>query len=36
MRFADATAYEVLWAQAVVVELGALESGAPDQEATDA
>ena len=27
MRFADATAYEILWAQAVVVELPALEGG---------
>ena len=36
MRFADATAYEVLWAQAVVVELGALEGGAANKEANDA
>jgi large subunit ribosomal protein L4 len=36
MRFADATAYEVLWAQAVVVELDALEGSAPEKEATDA
>ena len=28
MRFADATAYEILWAQTVVVEIGALEAGA--------
>jgi large subunit ribosomal protein L4 len=28
MRFADATAYEILWAQTVVVEIGALESDA--------
>ena len=27
MRFADATAYEILWAQTVVVEMGALDSG---------
>ena len=27
MRFADATAYEILWAEAVVVELPALETG---------
>jgi len=27
MRFADATAYEILWAQTVVVEIGALEQG---------
>jgi large subunit ribosomal protein L4 len=36
MRFADATAYEVLWAQAVVVELGAFEGAAPEKEANDA
>jgi len=37
MRFADATAYEILWAEAVVVEVGALEVGAPDEkEASDA
>ena len=37
MRFADATAYEILWAEAVVVEVGALEVGAPDKkEASDA
>jgi large subunit ribosomal protein L4 len=27
MRFADATAYEILWAQTVVVEIGALDEG---------
>src|SRR5919198_65206 len=27
MRFADATAYEILWAQTVVVEIDALDSG---------
>ncbi|HEY6092216.1 MAG TPA: 50S ribosomal protein L4 [Gemmatimonadales bacterium] len=27
MRFADATAYEILWAQGVVVEIGAFEEG---------
>ena len=27
MRFTDATAYEILWAQTVVVEIGALEQG---------
>jgi len=32
MRFADATAYEILWAQTVVVEIGALEEGAAKQE----
>jgi large subunit ribosomal protein L4 len=36
MRFADATAYEILWAQTVVVEIGALEEGAGKKEATDA
>jgi large subunit ribosomal protein L4 len=36
MRFADATAYEILWAQTLVVEIGALDEGAAKQEATDA
>ena len=38
MRFADATAYEILWAQTVVVEIGALDEGAgkKDEEATNA
>ncbi|MGH7607632.1 MAG: 50S ribosomal protein L4 [Gemmatimonadales bacterium] len=37
LRFADATAYEILWAQAVVVELQALERGpAPAKEEDDA
>src|SRR6266853_365358 len=36
MRFADATAYEILWAQTVMVEIGAFEEGAAKQEATDA
>ena len=36
MRFADAAAYEILWAQTVVVEIGAFEEGAAKQEATDA
>ena len=40
MRFVDATAYEVLWSEAVVVELPAFESGAVakelEEEATDA
>ncbi len=36
MRFADATAYEILWAQTVVVEIGAFEEGAAKQEASDA
>lgn len=34
LRFADATAYEILWSQAVVVELPAL--GLEGEEATDA
>ncbi len=39
MRFADATAYEILWAQTVVVEIGAIEEGPANpekKEATDA
>ncbi len=41
MRFADATAYEILWAQTVVVEIGALEPGSgvgtgAKQESTEA
>jgi large subunit ribosomal protein L4 len=41
MRFADATAYEILWAQTVIVEIGALEEGTAKktpkkEEATDA
>src|SRR6266513_3474600 len=32
MRFADATAYEILWAQTVVVEIGALDEGASTKE----
>jgi large subunit ribosomal protein L4 len=36
MRFADATAYEVLWAETVVVEIGALDASAPSKEASDA
>ena len=36
MRFADATAYEILWAQTVVVEIGAFEEGPAKQEASDA
>jgi large subunit ribosomal protein L4 len=35
MRFADATAYEILWAQTVVVEIGALDEGAAKQAATE-
>jgi large subunit ribosomal protein L4 len=36
MRFADASAYEIMWSQTVVVEIGALDEGAPKQEASDA
>ncbi len=45
MRYADATAYEILWSEAVVVELAAFEEGGAaakeaaketDEEATDA
>ena len=32
MRFADATAYEILWAQTVVVEIGAFEEGSAKQQ----
>src|ERR671930_1901115 len=31
MRFADATAYEILWAQTVIVEIGALDEGLAKQ-----
>jgi len=36
MRFADATAYEILWAHTVVVELGAFAEGAPKDETKEA
>src|SRR5207245_2546578 len=36
MLFADATAYEILWAQTVVVEIGALDEGAAKQDAKEA
>ena len=36
MRFADASAYEILWSQTVVVEIGALDEGQAKQEASDA
>jgi large subunit ribosomal protein L4 len=41
MRFADATAYEILWSETVVVEIGALDApavtdGAAKKEASDA
>jgi len=34
MRFADATAYEILWAQSVIVELGALDQAERGPAAT--
>jgi len=36
MRFADATAYEILWAHTVVVELGAFVEGATKDETKEA
>jgi large subunit ribosomal protein L4 len=36
MRFVDATAYEILWAQTVVVEIGVLEDGPAKQEKQEA
>jgi len=36
MRFADATAYEVLWSDAVVIELPALATPDEPPEAPDA
>src|SRR5438552_13659798 len=36
MRFADATAYEILWAQTVVLEIEALDEGAATKDAKDA
>jgi len=35
MRFADATAYEILWADAVVVELPALEGTEAPEKAEE-
>jgi large subunit ribosomal protein L4 len=32
MRFADASAYEIMWSQTVLVEIGALDEGAAKQE----
>ena len=29
MRFADASAYEIMWSHTVVVEIGALDEAAP-------
>jgi len=36
MRFADASAYEIMWSQTVVVEIAALDEGAATKEASDA
>src|SRR6267154_1368409 len=36
MRFADATAYEILWARTVVVEIGALDEGASTKQTKEA
>src|SRR5438034_8524977 len=36
MRFADASAYEILWSQTVVVEIGAFDEGAPTKETKEA
>ena len=36
MRFADASAYEIMWSQAVLVEIGALEEGPAKQEKKEA
>ncbi|HTI04086.1 MAG TPA: 50S ribosomal protein L4 [Gemmatimonadales bacterium] len=36
MRFADATAYEILWAHGVVVEVGAFDEGRAKQDAKEA
>ncbi len=36
MRFADVTAYEILWSDAVLVELPALGAGSAATEAADA
>jgi len=34
MRFADASAYEIMWSETVVVEIGALDDRAAKQETT--
>jgi large subunit ribosomal protein L4 len=36
MRFADATAYEILWAETVVVEVGAFQETAPAEKGKEA
>ena len=36
MRFADASAYEIMWSQTVVVEIGALDEGAAQRETKEA
>jgi large subunit ribosomal protein L4 len=36
MRFADASAYEIMWSETVVVEIGALDEGPTKQETKEA
>src|SRR6059036_920536 len=36
MRFADASAYDIMWSQTVVVEIGALEEGSAKKETQEA
>jgi large subunit ribosomal protein L4 len=36
MRFGDASAYEIMWSQTVVVEIGALDEGAAQRETKEA
>jgi large subunit ribosomal protein L4 len=36
MRFADASAYEIMWSETVVVEIGALDNPAAKQESKEA
>jgi large subunit ribosomal protein L4 len=36
MRFADASAYEIMWSETVVVEIGALDGAPAKKEASDA
>jgi len=33
MRFADASAYEIMWSETLLVEIGALDGGAKDKSA---
>jgi len=35
MRFADASAYEIMWSETVVVEIGALDNPAAKQESKE-